>query len=468
MSTVELRPYQDELIIGARKHFRAGRLRVLLQLATGGGKTATTARMIRNAILKACRTWFCVHRRELAAQVAKALAKEGVEYGLVMPGAKANIDSLVQICSIPTLVNRLDRMLPPGLIVFDECHHVAAGSWSEIALKYPEAYQLGLSATPQRLDGAGLGNYFDAMVCGPSVSWLIDQGYLSDFRLFSPRTIDRSRIGKLAGEFRKDQSSALMSDPKIVGDVISHYQQHAPGTRGLAFCTSVETSKRYAAKFTEKGIPSVHIDGKTHDDVRDKIMADFEAGHIRVLCNVDLFGEGYDCPALETVMLLRPTMSLAMYLQQVGRALRPAPGKQHATILDHVGNSDFHGDPDIDREWHLTTGKASKKSDEVPSPRVCPTCYAHNRAGASRCKVCGSMFPVQGREVDEVAGELEEKEIQRRLKNQMIDRATTAEDYDGLLFIAKQHGYKDPAAWANWVMEERKKEQSRAKRWANK
>ena len=464
MSTVELRDYQEELIVGARKHFRAGRKRVLMQLATGGGKTATASRMIKNAVGFGRRTWFNVHRRELGAQVAKALRKEGVDYGLIMPGAKVNLDALVQINSIPTLVNRLDRLPPPDFMVFDECHHVAAGSWSKIARAFPNAFQLGLSATPQRLDGAGLGGYFDAMVCGPSVSWLLDNHYLCDFRLFSPKTIDRSRIGKLAGEFRKDQSSELMSDPKIVGNVLSHYRQHANGTRGLAFCTSVETSKRYAAKFTESGTPAVHIDGKTDDTVRDRIMGDFEAGHIRVLCNVDLFGEGYDCPALETVMLLRPTMSLAMYLQQVGRALRPAPGKAYATILDHVGNSDFHGDPDIDREWKLTTGKAEKAPAEVRT-RVCATCFAHNRAGATRCKVCGTDFPVQSREIDEVEGELSEKEIERRLRNQMAQMAETAQDYDGLMFIAKQKGYKDPAAWANWVMEERRKANERKNRW---
>lgn len=455
------------MINGVRGHFRAKRRRVLMQLATGGGKTATASRMIRNAVMRSTRVWFNVHRRELGAQVAKALAKEGIEYGLVMPGARANIDAPVQICSIPTLVNRLDRMAPPGLIVFDECHHVAAGSWSKIALAYPDAFQIGLSATPQRLDGAGLADYFDAMVCGPSVSWLIDNGYLCDFRLFSPNTIDRSKLGKLAGEFRSDQSSLMMSDPKIVGNVIDHYQQHAPNTRGLAFCTSVKTSQAYAARFTERAIPSVHIDGKTHDTVRDQIMRDFEAGHIRVLCNVDLFGEGYDCPALETVMLLRPTMSLAMYLQQVGRALRPADGKAYATILDHVGNSDFHGDPDIDRDWPLTSGKASKKADEVPSPRVCPTCYAHNRAGSQRCKVCGNNFPVQSRELDEVAGDLTEKEIERRLQNQMLETAAQAQDLDGLLFIAKQHGYKNPVAWAQWIMEERKKTAARKRRWGS-
>lgn len=465
MSTVELREYQNELIVGARKHFRAGRKRVLLQLATGGGKTALTARMIRNAVERERRTWFNVHRRELAAQVAKALQKEGVEYGLIMPKARVNRDALVQICSIPTLVNRLDRYPKPDFIVFDECHHVAAGSWSKIANAFPDVYQLGLSATPQRLDGAGLGHYFDAMVCGPSASWLIDHNYLSEFRLFSPKTIDRDRIGKLAGEFRKDQASELMSDPKIVGDVLAHYRQKASGTRGLAFHTSIETSKRYAAKFTEASIPAVHIDGKTHDTVRDHIMHDFETGHIDVLCNVDLFGEGYDCPALETVMLLRPTMSLAMYLQQVGRALRPAPGKAYANILDHVGNSDFHGDPDIDREWQLTDGKASHKSDEMPSNRVCPACYGHNRAGAQRCKICGEKFPIKSREIDEVDGQLEEKENERRIKNQMFDIEGMAKDYDGLVLIGKQKGYKDPVAWAQWVMEQRTQQQKRKSRW---
>lgn len=452
------------MIVGARRHYRAGRKRVLIQLATGGGKTALTARMVRNANDRNRRTWFNVHRRELAAQVARAFDKEGVDYGLIMPGARVNLDAMVQICSIPTVVNRLDRLPPPDFLVFDECHHVAAGSWAKIAMAFPEAYQLGLSATPQRLDGAGLGHYFDAMVCGPSVSWLIDNQFLCEFRLFAPPTIDRDRLGKIAGDFRKDQSSEMMSDPKIVGNVLAHYREHASGSRGLAFCTSIETSKRYAQRFTEAGIPSVHIDGKTDDGVRDQVMRDFEAGHIRVLCNVDLFGEGYDCPALETVMLLRPTMSLSMYLQQIGRALRPSPGKAYATILDHVGNSEFHGDPDIDREWTLSHTRAGKKSDELPSPRVCPSCYGHNRAGAQRCKICGKDFPVQSREVDEVEGELAEKEIERRMRNQMFDIAGMAQDHNGLVLIGRQKGYKDPEAWAQWVMDQRKSETARKQR----
>lgn len=468
MSTaVELRGYQDELIHGARMNFRAGRKRVLIQLATGGGKTATACRMIKNAVMRGVRVWFCVHRRELAGQVMRALAREGIECGVVMSKQPMSPYAPVQVCSISTLIGRLERMPPPGMIIFDECHHVAAGSWSVIAGAFPDAYQLGLSATPQRLDGAGLGHFFDAMVCGPSVAWLIDSGFLCDFRLYSPQTIDREKLGVQFGEFKKGEANALMSDPKIVGNVIDHYKEHAPNSRGLAFCTSRLTSNQYAAKFTEAGIPSVHIDGKTDDTVRDRIMADFEAGHIRVLCNVDLFGEGYDCPALETVMLLRPTMSLAMYLQQVGRALRPADGKAYATILDHVGNSDFHGDPDIDRSWELTQERICKPSDKVPSPKICASCFAHNRQGREKCKVCGEKFAVQSREIDEVDGELEEKEIQRRLQNQMIEEAARAEDLDSLTALAKRQGYKDPAAWAAWMMEERRKSNAKRRRWAS-
>lgn len=457
----QLREYQDELIRGARQHFRQGRRRVLIQLATGGGKTATTSRMVRNAVERGRRVWFCVHRRELLAQVSRALTYEGVSHGLVASSAKMNISATAQVCSIPTLVNRLDRLPKPHLLIFDECHHVGAASWTAIAEHCDEANHIGLSATPERQDGTGMSNYFEAMVCGPSPSWLIDNKFLCDYRLFSPHTADTSMIGKRGNDYRKDQSDELMSDPKIVGNIIGHYREHSHNTRALGFWVSRERSKEMAQKFTEAGYPAVHIDGTTADHIRDHIMRDFEAGHIRVLCNVDLFGEGYDCPALETVILGRPTLSRALAWQQVGRVLRTAPGKLFGNIHDHVGNCDLHGEPRDDIQWELTTGSAGEKGENVPSPRICAKCYTHNRAGAVKCKVCLSPFDVKSRNIEEVDGVLIERERTRKLQEEMIQTQELAQGFEGLVFIAKQRGIEDPEAWATMILANREKQKRR-------
>lgn len=460
----DLREYQHELIRGARQHFRQGRRAVLIQLATGGGKTATTARMVRNATERDNRVWFCVHRRELVAQVCKALAEEGIQYGLVTSGSKMDLSAQVQVCSIPTLVNRLDRLPMPDVVIFDECHHIAAGNWSVIVKHCHKSRIIGLSATPCRLDGAGLGYpYFEAMVCGPSPKWLIENKYLSDFVLYSPHTVDTSVLGKRGHDYRKDQTEEIMSDPKIVGNIIGHYRENTPNTRALGFWVSRKRSKAMAQKFTEAGYPAVHIDGTTADHIRDHIMRDFESGHIRVLCNVDLFGEGYDCPMLETVILGRPTMSLALAKQQVGRVLRTAPGKLFGSIHDHVGNCDLHGPPDAEITWELTSGSAASKSAAVPSPRVCRKCFAQNRAGAPKCKVCHTPFESGGREIEEVDGVLLAQENARlaKLQEEMFQTQEMAANLDGLIFIAKQRNIADAEGWAKMILANREKKAKR-------
>jgi DNA repair protein RadD len=460
--TLVLRPYQDELIVGARQHFRAGRKRVLVQLATGGGKTALCARMLHNAASKQKRVWFCVHRRELVRQVATALGREGVEYGLVTADSKMNLDAPAQVCSIPTLAKRLDRLPPPDLIAWDECHHIAAGSWAAIMKRYPDAYHIGLSATPIRLDGAGLRNYFDAMVCGPSVRWLIEKEFLSRYKLFAPMTVDRDSLPKRGGEYVTSAAESLIT-PRIVGDAISHYRKHCDGARAIVFAVSVAKSKETADLFMGAGIPALHIDGKTEPGLRDAMMADFAAGKIRVISNVGLFSEGFDCPALEAVIDTAPTASMSVYRQRVGRMLRPCEGKEYGIYLDCVGNSHMHGLPDDEIEWQLTTGKAEKKKNEVPAPRVCGWCFGASRAGSRVCRCCGRAFPVDSREVEQVDGELAEvspEEMQRRQARMEQGRA---ESLEALKEIGKmRYGAGKGERWAQYVFDARQKKRGKA------
>lgn len=462
---LQLRDYQNELIVGVRQHFRAGRKRVLLQLATGGGKTAICARTLHNATDRGKRAWFNVHRRELAQQVSRALTLEGVRHGLIMPGARMDLSAPVQVCSIPSLVNCMDRLPPPDLIVFDEAHHIAAGSWAKIAKANPNAYQIGLSATPQRLDELGLAGFFDAMVCGPSVKWLISQGYLSQYQLYEPESVDRTQLRVRAGQYITADAEALTG--KIVGNAVQHYRKHIDGARAILFAVSVKKSKEVAEKFNDAGIPAIHIDGTTDDTVRDGMMTEFAAGKIKVVCNVNLFSEGFDCPALDAVIDIAPTMSMAMYRQRVGRMLRPFPGKRYGYYLDCVGNRQIHGLPDDDIKWELTTGVAAKKKPKVPPPRVCAYCWASTPGGRPKCRVCRRLFPVDGRVIKEVDGELTAVDLENREKvtqqRAAFDQQWSAKDEAQLVALGRQRGMGNPEGWARHVLEARAAKEARKK-----
>ncbi len=452
-----LRPYQSAIIDETREHLRRVR-RVLIQLPTGGGKTAIASRMLHGAADRGRRVWFLCHRRELVKQVSAAFTLDGLAHSIVAADQPMNANAMAQIASIPTLVKRAHLLPPPDLICWDECHHVASKSWASLASLYPKAYHVGLSATPERLDGRGLADHFDAMVRGPSVAELIDAGYLSKYRLFAPATVDTSGLHRRMGDYVTGELNERINTPRITGDCISHYRRFSRGTRAVVFCVSIEHSKAVARAFTAAGVPAVHIDGTTEHGLRDAMLADFKRGLIRVLTNVDLFGEGFDCPAIECSILLRPTMSTAMYLQQVGRALRPAEGKESAVILDHVGNSHMHGMPDDDRAWELTaTAVRERKKSEVPSPRICPSCFGANKAGTQICKLCGTPFPVEAREVEQVDGELAEIEAARVRREARRDQAK-ADSLEGLRELARQRGHKP--GWADhvWAARQRKRQ----------
>lgn len=462
-----LRPYQDKLIVDTRQHFRAKRKRVLIQLATGGGKTALCARVLRNAESRGKRVWFLCHRRELVSQISRALSLEGVDHGLILSNTKMNLALNAQVGSIPTVVKRLDRLPPPDVIAFDEAHHIAAGTWKMIAERYKDAYHVGLSATPIRLDGAGLADFFDAMVCGPSVRWLIQEGYLSKYKLFAPKLVDTSVLHKRMGEFVTSEADQIITQ-KIVGDAITHYRKHCDGARALVFAASVKKSKEISDLFNASGIPSLHIDGTTEDTLRDDMMGDFSNGKVKVICNVDLFGEGYDCPSLDAVIDLSPTASMSKYRQRVGRMLRPFPGKEFGLYLDCVGNSELHGLPDDDIEWKLTSGRPERNKNKVPSPRVCAVCVAASRAGSRVCRICGNPFPVDSRVIQQVDGELEEvlltpeqiaeRQEQLEKKQRRMEQGQTR-DLEALIALGRTRGMRNPEGWAKHVIDSRKKKQ---------
>ena len=444
---ITLRDYQTNIVGEARGHFRDGLRSVLVQLPTGGGKTVLGSFMVSGSSGRGLVCWWLCHRRELVSQASRTFASMGIDHGIIAGGRSTDAGNRVQIGSIQTVARRLDYLPAPDLIVFDEAHHLGAAQWQRVFDAYPAAKVIGLTATPWRLDGKGLGNWFEAMVHGPSVAALMDQGSLSAYRLFAPSAPDVSSVATAMGDFKSRDLAALMDKPTITGDAVGHYLQLCPGKRAVAFAVSVEHSKHVVDQFQARGVPAAHVDGAMDHGERDRVIAAFVAGETLVLSNADLLGEGFDVPAIEAAILLRPTQSLSLHLQQIGRALRPAPGKAEAIVLDHAGNCLRHGLPDDDFEWTLEDRekKRGRKPAEVPV-RTCLKCFRVYRP-APKCPGCGHSPAGQAREVEQREGELVEVDAEQ-LRAARKQEERRAQSVDDLVRLGQQRGYKNPVAWA--------------------
>ncbi len=445
-----LRPYQTALIDDARvvlRHHNA----VLMQLPTGGGKTAIATQMMATVAAKHRLGAFICHRQELVDQTVRTFSEFGVPHGIISSGYTPNPTLPIQVCSIDTLRARLlaGRPVPKfDFLMWDEAHHVAAAGWTKVMRYFPRAKHVGLTATPERLDGKGLRAQFQAMVQGPTTAELIAAGFLTPYRAFAPSAPDLGGVHTKMGDFVRGENEAAMDRPSITGDAVGHYLRHARDKRALAFCVSVAHSQHVVEQFRGAGVVAWHLDGKTDRGVRRQAVAAFRRGEIKVLSNVDLFGEGFDVPSADASIMLRPTKSLALYLQQCGRVLRPSPGKSHALLLDHAGNIQRHGLPDDDREWSLDGRQArTKRDDEASVPvRQCPKCYACHRP-APRCPSCGWNYELKAREVDQVDGDLAEIDVAAQRRERLAEQGR-ADTIEGLIELGRKRGYASPEKWA--------------------
>ena len=453
-----LRDYQSDLIDRARHELRTHRS-VLVQAPTGAGKTALAAFMIASAAQRGKRAWFVCHRDFLLTQTAGAFDAVGVPYGYIAAGMPANPYQAIQIASVGSLARRLHKLAPPDLIVWDEAHHVAAKTWASIFRWASVAHHVGLSATPARLDGRGLGDFFGAMVHGPSVGRLIADGYLSRYRAFAPSTPDLGRVHTRAGDYVTRELAGVMDTSTIAGNIVGQYCARAIGRSAIYYAVSIEHSQHLAASFQASGVNARHLDGTASAAERLDAATALGDGRISVLSNVDLFGEGFDLGALapgatiECVGLCRPTQSPALHLQQIGRALRPKP--EPAIILDHAGNLMRHGLPDDPREWGLDgIDRKSRNADNGPPVRTCERCYGVFGAGTRTCPYCGHEAEIAAREVEEVDADLAEidRDLLQAARHREVQRARTMED---LIRVGTMRGYKSPAGWARHVLKAR-------------
>lgn len=362
---MKLRDYQADLIDRVRKEFALGRKKVLMQSPTGSGKTVTFVHIVSNAIAKGKKVLLMAHRKELIEQAWKTLKKAGITAGIIMAGIAENLNLSVQVASVQTLARRLDRPLPEfDLIVIDECHRSRASTYHAILDRFPRAFILGVTATPCRLDGKGLGDLFESLVHGEQIASLIDQGHLVRPIYASTQGIDLSGVKITAGDYNKAALIEAVHRSKINGELVDHWRKFADGKQTIVFAVDCEHSREIVNAYTKAGISAAHVDGESPPDYRRHIIEKFGAKEITVLSNVNIFTEGFDIPAIECVQLARPTKSVALYFQMVGRALRPSEGKTHAIILDHVNAYHDHGSVADPLLWELEMSK-KKRSREV-------------------------------------------------------------------------------------------------------
>lgn len=386
--------------------------RVLLWSPTGSGKTCIAAWLIQQFLADSRWVLFLAHRKELVDQCCNKLNALGIPHGVIMAGVEPDPFAPVQVASIQTLARR-EMPWEPGVIIIDECHHATAATYARILEQFPRAVVLGLTATPFRSDGIGLGDTFLEVVQASTVAQLTAMGFLVPARYFGPDMPDLRGIGRKGGDFDAEDLAARMGKPKIIGSVVENYKIHAMRptgyARGICFCVNQAHSKQVAQAFNDAGIPAAHLGDDCTRRERERILADHMAGVLQVITNVNILSEGYDSPAVELCISVRPTLSLSLWLQQIGRVLRPCPGKARAVVIDHAGNARRHGFADDEFEADLRSGVQRRQAREIaPALKTCLQCYAIVPAAEPVCPCCGAAMGKPPRTIIEKDGALVE------------------------------------------------------------
>lgn len=447
-----LRPYQLAAVESVASAFASGSRSPLLVLPTGSGKTVIAAAITQAEIAVGHRVLFLAPRRELVTQAADKLYRAGLSASVIAAGCSGfDPYALAQVASVDTLLSRLVRrqrlVIPdPGFVILDEAHLGITATRRQLLDLWPGARLLGLTATPTRKDGRALGVLFDRLIEPVTPAALTELGFLVRARYFAPAAPDLARIRTIAGDFHQRDLAARMHRPGLIGDVVEHWLAHAADRRTVVFACSIAHSQALTDEFLRAGVAAEHVDACTPAQIRSQVFARFTSGETRVLCNVTLASYGFDLPELACVVMARPTQSLMLYLQMIGRGLRPADGKSDCLVLDHAGNVERHGFATDAREWTLEGERAlveherSSRGERTDSaPITCRECSAVY-TGAGQCPECGFWPKPKARMVPAIDGTL--IEIPAGLPEQVVDERLF---YGELRAIAHERNYKP--AW---------------------
>ena len=429
---MQLRDYQTKAISDLRSSFKQGNKSPLLVMPTGSGKTVVFAEISKALESNKKNVLILVHRKELVDQASDKLEYVDVYHGIIASGYKGQ-ENNIQVASVQTLVRRLETIeYKPDYLIIDEAHHAAAGTWQKIINHYKNTYKIGCTATPERLDGKGLGDYFDDMVLGPDTATLIEQGYLAPYKVYAPPfKVNLDKITTRRGDYAKGELVEEMSKTSIIGDAVEQYKKHADGLPAIAFCVSIKHAEDVKNKFLEAGYKAAIVHGEMKTTERDKAIKGLANGSVQVLTSVDVISEGTDVPVVAAAILLRPTQSLALYLQQVGRILRPQENKT-AIILDHVNSTRTHGFVDDERQWDLNPiTKTTRKGVKAVGVETCKQCFATYKPQPI-CPVCGYKAETKERILITEEGELEllnKEKVPQTIKNNYKDSIYATKDF---------------------------------------
>ncbi len=429
---MQLRQYQLEVLDNVKQCWLQGKRKPCIVLPCGAGKSVIAAEFAKRTTVNQKNVLFIVHRKELKDQIQNTFYNWGVNM------------NHCDVSMVQTVARRLEQIKKPSLIITDENHHCLANSYKKIYNYFDQSYMIGLTATPVRLNGSGLGDVNDALVESVSTKWLIHNNFLSPYDYYAPQVSDLSKLHTRRGEYVSSEIEEMLDNSKIYGDVIKYYHQLAHNQKAIVYCATVKHSVETAKAFKANGITAVHIDGTTSKNARQRIIDDFRRGYIQVLCNVDLISEGFDVPDCTAVILLRPTKSLSLYIQQSMRCMRYKENKR-ATIIDHVGNAYRFGLPDEDRVWSLETKKTKVKNEDEKEEKVrqCDECY-FTHTPSPICPNCGYVYPKQEREEKE---EIKDIKLEKLTSDvQSYTKACECQSYRELHIFAKLKGYKP--GWA--------------------
>lgn len=454
---LKLRPYQRGAIDRLEELLRAGVRAPLIVAPTGAGKTVIAAEIIRAA--GEDKVLFLAPRRELIHQTCRKLDDVGVTYGVILSGdPRSNLYARVQVASVDTLIARALRtnklQLPQfARIIVDEAHVGLTNTRQRLLDLWPGAVIIGLTATPCRSDGKALGRIYDELIEVASVAELVEAGFLVKSRYFSVSEPDLRRVKTTAGDYNLHQLDEVMNQSKLVGDIVQHWLEHASTRRTVVFATSIEHSVALAQQFLDNGVTAEHVDANTPQAMREAIFRRFSNGETQVLTNCTLASIGFDLPELDCVVFARPTKSLGLYLQMLGRGLRPAPGKSDCLVLDHAGNVVRHGFATDPRYWtlhgkyaeDLEAKQKAKDEKEKKEERelTCPVCKCR-WCGGNQCPECGYWFPPKAKKIETQDGKL--VELGQQLASKDHSPARKMQFYFELCGFADAKGYN--AGWA--------------------
>lgn len=437
-------------------------------LPTGGGKTklfcSIAIDMAISKLQNKLPTTIAVHRKELLQQISLTLAEEGIVHNIIAPRPTINgiiaaqrklfnkqfydYNSIVTAISVDTLNARIIKheawAKTIRFWITDEAAHLLKNNkWGRAIEYFPNAIGLGVTATPERLDKRGLGRHadgvFDTMVQGPSCRWLIENGFLSRYKIAVPQSDYRNFLAKAEGnaDFSKEAMALASSQSHIIGDVVANYVKFAANKQAILFASDIGSAEKMEVKFKEQGITAKLLTGDTDDKIRLQTLIDYKDKKINVLLNVDLFDEGLDVPGIECVIMARPTMSVSKYCQMIGRGLRPAKGKDFLIVIDHVGNVPEHGLPDSHRSW--TLDRIVKRRDRINLIRVCSNwnCNSPYDRLLSECPYCGTEPDFRSGGGGDGSGKVSLKQVDGDL--QLLDPETLREMYESTIL-------EDPAS----------------------